>query len=396
MSDLATILGSPWRLPRRRLGRRRAAARASAGRRLRYQLTIATLMPVVAVAATRGDQRPADVLVRARLDGDPGRPGHLAACSPCSAAGWSCAGSSPGSRQVERRVWTSSSADSRERSDRRRASDAGHRRDRAGAAERARPGRWRSWPTTRRTLAESRQRERAAEQSRRELVSFMSHDLRTPLAGLRALAEGLEDGVIADVPRALAPPAQHGRPDVRAWSTTCSRCPGSRVAPEPKPRHAGVADRADQRRGLGGRGHGGLGARRRARARRARRRPARRPRRGRRPDPGAGQPGRQRHPAHRAGHDASGSRPAGRGRTSPGRGHRRLRRHPGGEPAPGLRHRLARHAIPQRGRRRRRARPGHRPGVVESHAGRIAVRNVDGGCRFEVDLPAPIAAERSP
>jgi signal transduction histidine kinase len=56
----------------------------------------------------------------------------------------------------------------------------------------------------RRTLAESRARERAAEQARQELVSFMSHDLRTPLAGLRALSEGLEDGVIADVPRAMA------------------------------------------------------------------------------------------------------------------------------------------------------------------------------------------------
>jgi signal transduction histidine kinase len=32
----------------------------------------------------------------------------------------------------------------------------------------------------------------------------MSHDLRTPLAGLRALAEGLEDDVIVDRPRALA------------------------------------------------------------------------------------------------------------------------------------------------------------------------------------------------
>ena len=31
----------------------------------------------------------------------------------------------------------------------------------------------------------------------------MSHE-RTPLAGLRALSEGLEDGVIADVPRAMA------------------------------------------------------------------------------------------------------------------------------------------------------------------------------------------------
>ena len=57
---------------------------------------------------------------------------------------------------------------------------------------------------TRRTLAESRARERAAEQSRRQLVTFMSHDLRTPLAALTALAEGLEDGVIADVPRALS------------------------------------------------------------------------------------------------------------------------------------------------------------------------------------------------
>jgi signal transduction histidine kinase len=55
----------------------------------------------------------------------------------------------------------------------------------------------------RRTLADSRQRERAAERSRQELVSFMSHDLRTPLAGLRALAEGLEDGVITDVPGTL-------------------------------------------------------------------------------------------------------------------------------------------------------------------------------------------------
>jgi signal transduction histidine kinase len=55
----------------------------------------------------------------------------------------------------------------------------------------------------RQTLADARQRERAAERSRQELVSFMSHDLRTPLAGLRALAEGLEDGVITDVPGTL-------------------------------------------------------------------------------------------------------------------------------------------------------------------------------------------------
>jgi signal transduction histidine kinase len=56
--------------------------------------------------------------------------------------------------------------------------------------------------TARQTLAEARTQERNAERARRELVGFVSHDLRTPLAGLRALTEGLEDGVIADVPRA--------------------------------------------------------------------------------------------------------------------------------------------------------------------------------------------------
>ncbi len=49
-------------------------------------------------------------------------------------------------------------------------------------------------------LAEARDRERALEASRRELVAWVSHDLRTPLAGLRAMAEALEDGVVADQP----------------------------------------------------------------------------------------------------------------------------------------------------------------------------------------------------
>ena len=57
--------------------------------------------------------------------------------------------------------------------------------------------------STRESLRRSRERERSLEQSRRELVAFMSHDLRTPLAGLRALAEGLEDGVIEDQGAAL-------------------------------------------------------------------------------------------------------------------------------------------------------------------------------------------------
>ncbi len=48
-------------------------------------------------------------------------------------------------------------------------------------------------------LAESRRREQALETARRELVAWVSHDLRTPLAGLRAMSEALEDGVV-DVP----------------------------------------------------------------------------------------------------------------------------------------------------------------------------------------------------
>ena len=43
---------------------------------------------------------------------------------------------------------------------------------------------------------EARGRERAAESARRELVTWMSHDLRTPLAGIRAMAEALADGVV--------------------------------------------------------------------------------------------------------------------------------------------------------------------------------------------------------
>lgn len=50
-------------------------------------------------------------------------------------------------------------------------------------------------------LAESRSREARVETARRELVSWVSHDLRTPLAGLRAMTEALEDGVAPDPAR---------------------------------------------------------------------------------------------------------------------------------------------------------------------------------------------------
>ncbi len=50
-------------------------------------------------------------------------------------------------------------------------------------------------------LRESRERERRMERSRRQLVAWVSHDLRTPLAGLRAMAEALEDGIATDTGR---------------------------------------------------------------------------------------------------------------------------------------------------------------------------------------------------
>ncbi|MFT4295262.1 MAG: HAMP domain-containing sensor histidine kinase [Micropruina sp.] len=53
---------------------------------------------------------------------------------------------------------------------------------------------------TRRTLAleARRAQERAGEAARRDLIAWISHDLRTPLAGIRAMAEALEDRVVDD------------------------------------------------------------------------------------------------------------------------------------------------------------------------------------------------------
>ena len=47
-------------------------------------------------------------------------------------------------------------------------------------------------------LVEAAARESAMDISRRELVAWVSHDLRTPLAGIRAMSEALEDGVVDD------------------------------------------------------------------------------------------------------------------------------------------------------------------------------------------------------
>ncbi len=47
-------------------------------------------------------------------------------------------------------------------------------------------------------LSDSLERERSSEARRRDLVTAVSHDLRTPLAGLRAMVEAIDDRVVDD------------------------------------------------------------------------------------------------------------------------------------------------------------------------------------------------------
>lgn len=56
---------------------------------------------------------------------------------------------------------------------------------------------------TSRRLAAARAEVDLLDRSRRELIAWISHDLRTPLAALRAMAESLEDGIAADPGRYL-------------------------------------------------------------------------------------------------------------------------------------------------------------------------------------------------
>ena len=49
-------------------------------------------------------------------------------------------------------------------------------------------------------LRTAREGELLAETMRRDLIVAVSHDLRTPLASLRAMVEAVDDGVVADVP----------------------------------------------------------------------------------------------------------------------------------------------------------------------------------------------------
>lgn len=49
-------------------------------------------------------------------------------------------------------------------------------------------------------LGVSFDREKAIEEGRRELIAAISHDLRTPLASIRAMLEAVQDGVVRDEP----------------------------------------------------------------------------------------------------------------------------------------------------------------------------------------------------
>ncbi|MFC5381709.1 sensor histidine kinase [Aquipuribacter nitratireducens] len=81
-------------------------------------------------------------------------------------------------------------------------------------------------------------REAEVERGRRELVTWVSHDLRTPLAGIRAMAEALEDGVAEDPARYLARIREEADrtsgmvDDVLMLSRLRSGAPGSAAAEE--------------------------------------------------------------------------------------------------------------------------------------------------------------------
>lgn len=57
---------------------------------------------------------------------------------------------------------------------------------------------------TRSSLEASRAREQALDSARRQVLAFVSHDLRSPLSGIRATVDGLRDGVLVDTGSAYA------------------------------------------------------------------------------------------------------------------------------------------------------------------------------------------------
>ena len=64
-------------------------------------------------------------------------------------------------------------------------------------------------------LQRAQERERQIEATRRDLVTAVSHDLRTPLASLRAMVEAIDEGVVDD-PETHAPVRAEMRRGVRS------------------------------------------------------------------------------------------------------------------------------------------------------------------------------------
>jgi Signal transduction histidine kinase len=233
-------------------------------------------------------------------------------------------------------------------------------------------------------LAQARSRERALEASRRELVAWVSHDLRTPLAGLRAMAEALEDQVVSTA-RGVHYHSQIRREVDRltlmiddlfelsrihagalrlpsGWSAWRTWSPRSWPAPNRSARAKGVrltgaavrgmpvyVDAAEMGRALRNLVTNAI-----------------------------------RHTPPTA------ASSAGRGAERDGLRERvrRLRRHPARGPAPGVRR-----GVPRRVGPHPRAAGGAglglsiARGIVEAHSGQIAVRNAGLGCQFLIRLP---------
>lgn len=81
---------------------------------------------------------------------------------------------------------------------------------------------------TQQRLADAPARETAAENSRRHLLRWIGHDLRTPLSRLRAMVEGLQDEVLAEPEVAQYHGAIRRQTDrLPRWSMTCSSSPRS-------------------------------------------------------------------------------------------------------------------------------------------------------------------------
>ncbi len=87
-----------------------------------------------------------------------------------------------------------------------------------------------------------RVRDQLVEERRRELVAWISHDLRSPLAAMRALTEALEDGVTAEPAAAYA---QLGREIERLDSMVGDLLDLSRITAGDVARHRELLDLSD-------------------------------------------------------------------------------------------------------------------------------------------------------